>query len=179
MPSIKPRTETVLLYQGDDRDKIAELLADVEVALADPSPRRMNTPAPGTTELEAYNAFLAEAETRAVRCVLSSIGRAKWRDLLEEHTTTKTIKVEDAEGNKFDREISETNDRTFADAVVPLALVEPAFGSDAERQAFLDELNDADFSLLYSATARANVSSGVVDPKALNVSALTQPSDET
>ena len=178
MPSLTPRTETVLLYQGDDRDKIAELLTEVQVeAVKLAGPNRVNEPA--VEAVEAYNAFLAEAETRAVRCGLSSIGRTRWRDLLEQHTVTKTVKVEDADENKYEREVTDLDQRAFSEAVVPLALVEPKFDTEDAKRAFLDELNDADFSLLYSAAYKANASSGVVDPKALNASDLIQPSDET
>lgn len=167
--SVTPRRATVLLFQGDDRERLEELLADIEstTAVAAATPSRIgDTDTDALAALQAYNAFVEEAKERAVKVVVQALGRRKWRDLRREHTTTSE------DGEELDQE-------GFADVLVPASVVEPQFDTRAELEAFLDELNDADFSRLFTAAYAVNYTAGVVDPKAFSVSDLTQQNDET
>lgn len=172
--SVTPRSTRVLLYQGDDRRRLRELLDDVSnAAVAEDSPVRIADTGTGHA-VEAYNTFLAEAEGRAVAVELQALPRRKYRAMVTEHTTTK--KGEDGEP------VDTVDDFALADLLVPACMAlagTPRFDTDAERDTFLDALNDADFSRLYTGAVEVNTSQGVVDPKSLSVSDLTLSSDET
>lgn len=176
-PTIKRRTETVWLYQGDDREEIARLQQAVDDAQR---PRTANLRYGGgdesaearTAAVEAYNAFVAAARERAVKVVLSALGRRQWRALTAEHPPRDGDAHKDA-----DSEAGGVNSDTFPDALLNAhdpnpTMVEPTFESVAERTGWLDELSDADYGRLYSTAYLINRASGS-DPKELPVSAPT------
>lgn len=175
-PSVKPRTATVLLYQGDDRTRLEELLAEVAGEVAKAGPSRVGD---GARAVEAYNAVLPEAESRAVRVVLRALPRSRYREMVDAATeTVEQVDVND-DGVKVTREVESVNQVRFADALVPASLLEPAFDTDGQRQAFLDDLSDADFSALFTEAVRLNQSRGITNPKALSVSDLMESDAET
>ncbi|HET8614292.1 MAG TPA: hypothetical protein VFL94_02120 [Actinomycetales bacterium] len=186
---VRPRTTKVLLFQGEDRQRFEELLAEVQREAA-PGPKRIADTA-AADAVEAYNAFIDEAQERAVTVLLRALGRTKWRAMVAEHTRPVKVKRPVTEKREApDGAVVETSrfveveedqldEPGFAPVLVAASMLEPGFDTAVERDEFLDALSDADFSRLYTAAWVLNQSSGVVDPKPLNVSDLTPSSDET
>jgi hypothetical protein len=188
MSVLKPRTTTVVIYQGDDLEHLAELHRAVvraeavaEAAVADAktaakSPLRTGDEAPSTqgeagavkAAQEAYNAYVDEAAERAIVVRLSTIGR-RFRSLLAEHPA-RTHEVDGKPETVEDDEVYGVNTETF-----PLALLafsnngarttslDPAV-SDADLAAFLDEVPDGDFETLWQTAYWLNRARGS-DPK--------------
>ena len=175
-PSVKPRTAEVWLYQGDDEAELQRLLAEVTATVAEQGPARESD---GTQAVEAYNAFVEVAKGRAVVVRLRAIPRAKYREMVDAATETVEVTDTDADGEQVKREVERVNDILFAESLVPASVVEPVFDTDSQRQAFLDDLSDADFSALYTEAVRLNQSRGIANPKALRVSELMGSDDET
>ena len=179
--SIERRTATVLLYQGRDRERMEELLAEVEGSTADavtgPTARMSDVDEGIAEAVEAYNAFLPEAKERAVKVVVQAIGGRRWRQLRADHTKR------DAEGGP------ELDTESFADALLTFdvgegrarmrTIVQPEFDDAAGLDGWIDALSDADYERVFTAAYAVNYSAGVVDPKGLNVSELMATSDET
>jgi hypothetical protein len=173
--TIKPRTTTVPLYQGDDLDRLQQLADAVNTwqdrldeaqKNAETAPPRgmLDTEDPVATAAsalqaarEAHDAFLAEAEPRAIKVTLEALGRKKFRSLADDHPPR--------EGNEGDQAIG-VNDETFKEALVPLSIVSPKWDTSGEREEFLDSLALAQFRKLYLAAYLLNAADGA-DPKAL------------
>ena len=105
MTDLKPRTATVVIYQGDDLATLADLRtaadiaerkadADLRVAQARArvdGPRRAGDPTPEDPQIaydaavkpsqDAYDAFVDEAAERATVVTLQAIGRKAFRSL--------------------------------------------------------------------------------------------------
>lgn len=177
-PSVKPRTVEVPLYQGDDRARLEQLLAEVTAKVAASGPARVGD---GAQAVEAYNAFIEEAKSRAVVVTLKALPRTRYREMVDEATETVTVEVpadgQDAPAGT--REVDRVNDTKLADLLVPESVLAPVFDTPSQRQAFLDDLNDADFSALYTEAVRLNQTRGITNPKALNASELMESDDET
>lgn len=179
-PTVAPRRATILLYQGDDRERLEQLLADIEgkSATAAAAPARMaDTDTDVAEAVEAYNAFLPEAEARATKVVVQAIGNRKWRRLRNEHTKPG----EDGGDGEVDMEAFSDALLTFADDANPemRTIAEPRFDHPGKLDAFLDSLSEADYNRLFTAAYAVNYTAGVSDPKALDVSVLTLPNDAT
>lgn len=173
--TIKSRTTTVVLFQGDDLDPIEELRADVQEAagLADGNRRLGDDPV--ATAAQHYDEFVDEAVKRAVKVTLNAVGRKEFRALVEKHPPRPDNEVDDGWGFNYE---------TFADSLVPEcfegAISEtpennPDVSSPNKRDAFLDALSDGDWSRLYSAALLLNQGSGP-DPKARLSSRVAQTS---
>jgi hypothetical protein len=168
MPELKPRTTTVILFQGDDLDPLAERLEAVPRAASGIATARMGDVTPDDAA-RAYNDFMEGAEERAAKITLKALGRKAWRDLVVAHPP--------AEGDDYHQRRGFNVD-TLGDDLVPASIVEGQFPSIADRDAFLDALCDADFSKLYSAAVALNESVGP-DPKARLPLQPVPTSDET
>ena len=147
-----PRTETVVILQGNDDERLRQLRAfatDLR-AKADRlrprgDPKAAAAPmgeAGGWSEANANateaeqvaDDFAATAAENGITVVLCSVGRSKWRELVAAHPAR--------EGNEDDKL------DTLADDLVPACMGSPVFGSDDERAAFLDSLSEAEFGRL-------------------------------
>ena len=122
MSTLKPRTATIPIYQGDDSERLAELRMAVAVAerqvmlkrqqwedsQRSAAPRRRGDDTPTAESVEkaetaaqdarnAYDAFVDEAAERAVEVVVRAIGRRRFRELVTAHPprTEKNDKGED------------------------------------------------------------------------------------
>lgn len=146
MGLLKPRTTTVLIYQGDDLDRLAELHraaehADAAAKAAAGSPLRVGDEAPmAQAERDAYNAAVDEAAERAIAVVLTTIGPTRWRNLLAEHPA-RTHEVDGKPETIEDDQLYEVNTETF-----PMALL--TYSRDGKRTATIDAdppVSDADF----------------------------------
>ena len=160
--TLTPRTSTVLLFQGDDLAKIAELRKAAEAEQSDT--RLMGE----LSAAQEHDEFVKEAEARAVRVVLKALGRKQWRNLVAAHPPRPNVEADESLG---------VNDETFGEALVLASLVEPAL-SGTEAEEFLDSLRSADFDLLYATAFALNRFQGDA-PKADLTSRLTRTSDAT
>lgn len=170
---LKPRQATVVLYQGDDMDRLAELNRAAEQAIGG------NRNDAGAAESEAFNAFLAEAAERAVEVVIQSIGRRRWRDLVVAHPPRMVESAPDEQGKttlvEHDDDVQwGVNTETFSRALLLFADEEqrtialPAFDTEAELVAFVDdELPEGDFERLWIAAFTLNATPSR-SPKALS-----------
>lgn len=186
MTTLKPRMRTVSIYQGDDLDRLQQFADDVntlEERLEDAIKAAKDAPPLGMLDgdpvgdvraalqaaKEAHDAYLADAETRAIKAVLHALPRKKYRALVNDHPPR--------DGNEGDKGLG-FNDETFGEVLVPLSLASPTFDTTAERDEFLDELSQGQFRLLYIQAFLLNTSNGA-DPKALIDSAPIQAESVT
>jgi hypothetical protein len=160
---ITPRTDTVVILQGDDDEELRRLQARAEALKPKkdaPTPPRTLDERDGYTEaLAEAREFAAEAEERGVKVVLRALGRKTWRDLIAQHPPR--------DGESADKELGANAD-AFGEALVPLCMASPA-GSPEECRAFLDSLNEGQFGDLAVRAWRLNMGRGS-DPKALSLS---------
>lgn len=176
MALLKPRTTTVLIYQGDDLEHLAELHRKVQQAEAKAeadakAPRRGGDEVPSAqAEQDAYDAAVDEAAERAIVVTLTAIGRTRWRNLLAEHPA-RTHEVDGKTETIEDDQLYEVNTETFPLALltysrdgVRTATLDPPV-SDAEFRAFLeDEAADGDIEKLWVSAYWLNRALGS-DPK--------------
>lgn len=177
MTTIKPRTITAVLFQGDDFDPLDALMADAQRAVtqaASNSPTRIGDDNGVQAATTAYNDYLDKAVKRGVKVELHAVGRKVWRDLVAKHppreTTTVGPSVTAPDGTVTEGEKTVTvheadeqwgfNYETLADDLVPACVDSAKFD-----EAFLDGLSDGDWSKLYSAAVRRNTEEGP-SPKA-------------
>lgn len=182
--NLTPRTETVLLLQGDDEAKLRELRGEAtrlreQAESLKPSQAQQNAPrtlSEPDTAAEAYAAAVAKAEKaekaadnhaaaaekRAVKVVMRSVGRKTWRRLLAENPPR--------DGDENDKKIG-ANAEAFGEAMVYACLASPTFSNDEDRDAFLDQLSDAQFGNLEIVAFALNGTVGA-DPKARLASPL-------
>jgi hypothetical protein len=186
------RHETVILWHGDDYQPLAEKFKAVESAATNAvvsGPARIGDDSSTRDAVEDWEAFRKEALERATKVDVRALGRKEWRDLLAQHPVRKITETA-ADGTQ--REVTHPDDaelgwnsETLPDPLVKAALKrdpyderEEQFASDAKRDAWLDSLSDPEFSLLYSAAVRLNISGGP-DPKAQLSLLLDLTSTET
>lgn len=123
MSHLKPRTATVLIYHGDDLERLAELRREAEVAEriaqqaidaaelrgsgnlrggdADPvaeARKAFNATVP--PKRDAYDAFVAEASGRALEVTLQMIGKRRFKELVLAHPPRMVTKEEPVEGGE-------------------------------------------------------------------------------
>lgn len=144
---ITPRTDTVIVLQGDDDKILRDLKAEVErIKKAEPKKPLMAQTLDdlGPTEQweadlkaaqEAHDTFAEEAKERGVKVILRALGRKTYRDLIAAHPAR--------DGNESDKDFGANVD-DLQEALVPLCMASPA-GSNEERAAFLDSLNEGQF----------------------------------
>lgn len=110
-----PRKTTILIYDGDDMERLAELHRRVEIAkrYADAeegtSPRvgdELPTEAVQAAQAE-YDSFVDEAAERAEGWELNAIGHEEFRNLLRDHPPRKVVE-KDEDGT--DREVTHPDD---------------------------------------------------------------------
>lgn len=165
-------TTTVVLFQGDDLDPIEEHRAAVErAALVNRGPKRVGDGEVPAAVLEAardYDAFMEGAVERAVHLRLTAVRKSRYRELLAAHPPREGDRADEAAGFNVD---------TFTEALVPECVSPGQFDSDEERDEFLDDLSDTEWSQVAGAAVRVN-EGGRPDPKARMASHLTPESDE-
>lgn len=142
---ITPRTATVIVLQGDDDERLRDLEAEVNRL----TPKKGAPPSTldEADELElaklAHDEFSEEAKERGVKVVLRAVGRKTWRDLVAKHPPRVEgdgVTKEQAEGDKS----FGANIEALQEELVPLCMASPT-GSNEERAAFLDSLNEGQF----------------------------------
>lgn len=152
MTKLEPRIWKHTILQGDDEEKLRELRA--AVARLEPGNEH-------DAATEAANDFAAEAEGRGVTVTLRSVGRKKWRELVESNPPREGDDDDKAAGINLD---------LFPEALVPACITGPTF-TDGELADFLDALTPAQFDFLALAAWSLHKSLGL-DPKGRLGSAL-------
>lgn len=182
--TMNQRTYEVTLFQGDDLDRLAVLSA----AAAKLKPRAPNALSTGTEDgqyaaaAEAYAAaaqehdgFLAEAKTRAVTVEMKPMPRKAYQELQVGHPPR-----DDDDGDA----VIGVNASTFAEPLLMASIVGPVM-SDAEKQEFLDSLNNAQFAHLADEALTINrvvfapkepLLASKLDPSSGETSASREPS---
>lgn len=172
MGTFKPRTTTVLIYQDDDLDQIAEHRAKVERAAM--TSRRQaregdDEASDLATAIREYNDFLDEAGERAAKVLLAALRKDDWRELVAQHPPRQPVLDDDGdvvEPYESDREygfniekIAEPLLAATFKRVRDLELEQPFDEAD------LPELCDADYERVYQDAVGLNIGAGP-DPKA-------------
>lgn len=154
MTTIKPRTATVDIYQGDYLDRIRHLEQRYEAAVrAEGKTTRLASEVPESHALfEEHAALVAEAKESSIVVTVGALGRKGWRELVKAHPPR--------EDNDSDEEMG-VNEESFKDALVPVSIVSPEFTDED-----LDNLADVDFDRIYY-TAFALNRSPAASPKVL------------
>lgn len=151
------RSETVTFLLGEDEAELRRLRQEATRlrAAANNSAADADEKAAEKAE-KAANKYADEAEERGVKVVMRSVGRKTWRRLLAENKPR--------EDNELDEQMG-ANVETFGEAAVAACLASPTFTNDEERDAFLDQLSEAQFGKLEVVAFGLNASVGA-DPKA-------------
>jgi hypothetical protein len=172
MTTIKPRTKTVTLFQGDYLDEIEHLRRQVEAArdAEKDAPARTLDEVPQSRELaEQHDALVREAEESAITVKVRNLGRRTYHDLKVKHPAREDHPSDETLG---------CNEDTFFDELVALCLVQPEFKTDTDRQRFLEDLAPIDWERVKLAAFQVNEVSSA-DPKLLSASKPTTVSDAT
>lgn len=176
MTTFAARTQRVPLYQSDDLSRLGELQQAVAIAANRPkgAPQRVGAPEMSYADaMAAYEAFVAEAEPRALIVEVKYLGFKKWRSLIGEHPA----RIDDDGKIREEDEAIGANEETFPEALVRACLVEPEFTTPADRDEFIDSLSDAYLTRIFQAAYAIN-KFAVVDPKAWLAFAPTPLSDD-
>lgn len=184
MSIIKPRTARVVIYQGDDLARLAELdaaVSEAEGVLRQAEKRARLAKIDGarpvlmheapdpvggvTAATEAHDAakaerdeFAAEAEERGVLVVMRSLPRKEWRRLRNGHPPR--------EGSPED-EAYDCNVDTLPDEALPPSIDRDESTIKGDLSEFLDSLSSHDFyQRLFLTMLALNVGGAAADPKA-------------
>lgn len=195
MSTLKPRTATIPIYQGDDSERLAELRMAVAIAERQAQNNSGALRAGDAPEDEvkaaraAYDAFVDEAAERAVEVVVRAIGRRRFRDLLAEHPARK---VKDDKGEDVTHEDDaeyDVNAETFPPALLTFAesgdegvrtIIGPSevLKSPTALRDFLDDdLTEGDYRKIFAVAYWINRTPGS-DPKELRYSPSTSATSE-
>jgi len=179
--------KTIVIYEGDDFEKLADLRTEVAIAERAANDTRTSPrfgddePDPVRLAKDAYDAFVDVAAERADAWELHSIGHEAWRDLLVAHPPRKvTVKVEgeDKEVDHEDDDPFGVNVETFGKAL--LLFVDPEDNEHRTVAKISDEppadlgkrlrrLSLGQFDTLWL-TAYSLNTGGVADPKSARYS---------
>lgn len=180
MPKLTRPTLDVVLFDGADIGKIEGLLLAVKRAAASTASRRLGDIGELDAATQEYDEAVAEAVPRGVTLKIEALPRRRWRELVAEHPPRPDVKDEGGEVVESypDDHALGFNFDSMADDLVRACIAEGQFDSRGERDEFLDDLSDGNFSRLYSAAIRLNQDGGP-DPKVRLSSASARTSAET
>lgn len=181
--TIKPRTACVVIYQGDDLERLAGLRREVDVAERQ-AEQAAKAPRRGGDEIvsaqgaqDAYDAFVDEAAERAIEIHVTALRRKRFRKLMAEHPPRK-VDGEKGKETHPDDEMYEVNVETFGEVFLPLSITAPTFDTPDGLEDFIEELSDGDYERVFSTAYWLNRAPGG-DPKATRYSPASLNSDET
>lgn len=192
--SIKPRTASVVIYQGDDMERISELRlrADTAERIRVEQEQAGNARYSEAGEAAeaakaaraAYDAFVGEAAERAVEVRVRAIGRGRFRDLLLEHPV-REVDGENGKEPHPEDSVYDANILTLPDALLTFAdgdvrtIEAPEFSTRKACQDFLDnDLSAGDFEKVWMTAYWLNAAPGA-DPKESRYSLDAPSSSET
>jgi hypothetical protein len=156
-----PRTETVVILQGDDEEQLRHLRAYRDSLKSDPrKPAQttllaQNPQAEYEEAKEAAAAFAEEATKRGITVVLRSVGRKTWRELVAAHPPRDDNDADDVRG---------VNIETFGRAIIAACMGSPVLSAD-ELDELLDSITEADYGNLENTAWLLNTGRSS-DPKA-------------
>lgn len=188
MTTIKPRTTAVIIYQGDDLERLGELRMAAEtadrIARQAKGSARVGDEVSAQPAKDAYDDFVREAAERATVVTLTIIGNRRFRELRKEHPARETV-VDGAVVVHEDDAEFDVNTETFPDALLTYrdqgrqTIVDPEFPTRQAVQDFLDDdISEGDYERLWVAAYWLNKALGS-DPKALVYSLETSSSSGT
>jgi len=185
MSELKPRTSTVVIYQGDDLDELSLLRRKAEQAKAQAEeetsgPLRVGDDVvevdkhPAVVEARAaYDAFVDAAADRAVMVEVRAVKRSVFRDLMAKHPAR--------DGNDEDKMFSVNMDDFptpfLAESVASVKAGEREL-SQAQVRDLLDDLAEGDFDRVFATAYWLNRAPGS-DPKDSKFSTAPRTSDAT
>jgi hypothetical protein len=145
MALLKPRTATVVLYQGDDMERLtdlrraadaAEIQAHADLQSATHMPKRLGDEAPIEAFREAVqptraalNAFIDEAAERAVEIQIQAIGSTRFMDLVLAHPP-RQVQVDG-------KTVDHPDDAAFADYLLHYGIEDGAVNTATFPKALL------------------------------------------
>lgn len=196
MSTLKPRTATIPIYQGDDTERLAELrmavaIAERQAQVAASSPRRGGDDDPQAAVREAqaaYDAFVDEAAERAVEVLVRAIGRRRFRDLVVAHPP-RMVERDGKQVVHDDDMRYEVNVETFAPALLMFSeagdegvrtIIGPpeVIRSPKALEDFLDDdVTEGDYEKIFEVAYWINRAPGS-DPKELRYSPSTSETSE-
>lgn len=182
MTHLKPRSTTVLLYQGDDMDQLAHLKRKLDYAERQAAQKAQDAKdgaalrygddlEEDTSVADAqreYDSFLDQAAERALEVELRAIGRRRFRDLLEAHPPRMVDSEPDEDGKivKVEHEDDAgwgVDASTFPEALLcyrdddVVTIAKPEFKNKGEVKAFIDDdLTDGDYEQMWVAALMLN-----------------------
>lgn len=167
----KPRRSSVVLYHGDDLERIAELRRAAEradrLAEAEAGSARAGDDSSSAEAWQEYREFVEQASERADVWVVEAIGHEEFTDLLEAHPP----RGEGDDANPEDAQFG-VNTKTFPRALLTFVdpeddeirtIAEPAL-EPTELRRRLKRLSVGEFDTLWVRAFMLNTS-GVADPK--------------
>lgn len=156
MTKLEPRIWKHTILQGDDEDRLRELRAAVDriKPTSGDDALTLSEDDPHAVAVQAADDFAVEAEKRGVTITLRSVGRKKWRELVEANPPR--------EGDEDDQKAGVNLD-AFPEALVPACISGPTL-TEGELADLLDALTPAQFDLLAVAAWTLHKSLGI-DPK--------------
>lgn len=160
MAGITPRTDTVIIFQGDDFEEFKareKAVTDAATAALAGGAKRYADADDLGEAVRAHDAFIDEAKGRGFQVAVQARKKAKWREMVNAHPPREENEGDHRWGFNYD---------TLADALVPASvtgIVGPE-GPVNQIEDFLDDLCDADFSAIYSACVRLNQGEGPKGP---------------
>jgi hypothetical protein len=176
MSTIKPRTDTVVIYQGDDLAHLSSL--DDKVTAAESALIRMERNNSKTVRLQheadpvadakaaieaakqERDEFAAGAEARGVKIVLEARARLAWRTLTREHPPRDGV-----EEDQIFVGGGGVNMLTFPEVLLPQSINREASTIEGDVVAFLESLNDYDYyDRVFMTALRLNRGSVIADP---------------
>lgn len=185
MSAIKPRTARVVIYQGDDLARLAELddaVAKAAQALAraerNNTTRTLGEMDPVAEARETHETavlerdeFAAGAEERGVVVHMIARPRLRWRELMREHPAR--------EDNEDDR-VFGVNMDALPDELLPESIDREFSTIEGDIAEFLDSLSDYDYyDRLFVAAFALNRGSAAADPTQRLLSGSSQTSAAT
>lgn len=175
------RQSTVLIYDGGDFERLAELrrlvaLAEGKARIAEASgTARAGDDEGGDVQAarDTYDAFVREAAERAEEWVIEAIGHVEFRDLLTKHPPRTTLDTDGSEIVEPDDQPFGVNTLTFPKALLEYVddeddeirtIAQPEFGGEADRRKRLKRLAAGEYDTLW--IRALNLNRGVIgDPK--------------
>lgn len=183
--TIKPRSAQVVIYQGDDLQRLTDLRRDAEVKQRIADRPRAETARAGDDATpqadaqaarDAYDAFVAEAAGRAVTVEVHALPRKKFRGLMADHAPRKVDGEDGTQVTHADDAPFDVNVDTFGEPFLVASIFDPQFDSKAEAVDFLDSLSEGEFDTLFAAAYLLN-RSPIADPRSSRYSNASLSTD--
>lgn len=168
MSELKPRTASVVIYQGDDIEHLANLRRAAEIARRHAEAeaeetRRVGDDLPGAEALQvaqdAYDAAVDEAADRAVVIEVTAVKRGRFRELMAAHPAREKNDDDSSYGVNMD----EFPEPFLRDSVTKIEVGEKSLNPGEIRE-LIEDLPEGDFERLFATAYYLNRAPGA-DPR--------------